>query len=196
MSEQSMRKILFGLQAVLLSVAMQQAAATPIVNNSESTYPVQGNNIDDILKQVDKAGPEADGKRFSAVTEARVSWTAQNKIENDKCAFTDVQVTDTNSYVFPVWANYQSATPALQKTWDNDIQILKQHEYKHGDNSVQAAYAVERMLQNLAPMDNCEELKAKADAETDAIVQRYKAIDVAYDNTTEHGAKPAAASNS
>lgn len=188
-----MRKILLGLQTLIIFVATQHATAAPIINKTESTYPVQGNNIADILQQVDVSGPEADGKRFSAVTEARVSWTAQNKIENDKCELTDVQVTDNNTYVFPVWANYQSASPELQKTWDNDIQILKQHEYKHGDNSVAAAYEVENMLRNLAPMDSCDQLKAKADAETDSIIQKYKAIDVAYDNQTEHGAKPTSA---
>lgn len=184
-----MKKILLSLQTILLAIAAQQSCAAPIINKTESTYPVQGTDIADILKQVDVSGPESDGKRFSAVTEARVSWTAQNKIENDKCELTDIQVTDNNTYVFPVWTNYQTASPDLQKTWDNDIQILKQHEYKHGDNSVAAAYEVENMLRQLAPMDTCDQLKAKADTETDAIIKKYKAIDVAYDNDTQHGTK-------
>ncbi len=185
-----MQKILLGIQLLLLTAAMQQAAADPIINKTETTYPVQGSNIADILKQVDSSGPQADGEHFSAVTEARVSWTAQNKIENGQCKLTDIQVTDNNTYVFPVWVNYSSASPELKQTWDQDIQILKQHEYRHGENSAAAANEVENMLRNLGEMDTCEQLKAKADAGTDAIIQKYKAMDVAYDNATEHGAKP------
>ena len=184
-----MRKLLLCLTPILLTGLMQQILAAPIIKSSEETYPVQGSNINEILAEVNKEGPKADGKRFSAVTEANVSWKADLSMENDQCRLSNLQVTDTNHYVLPVWVDYPQATPDMQQTWNKDITLLKQHEEQHGNNSVRAAYAVENMLLNLPPMANCDDLKAAADKNTDNIIQQYKQIDVAFDSRTEHGAK-------
>lgn len=175
------------INVVVLALVAQMASASPLISQTNTRYPVTGNTPAELHAQMDIQGPVVEGRHYNASTEYFVRWNMEYRQDEQGCKPTGANITLFITQMLPEWQNYATASLEGKQNWDVYIDRLKQHEAGHVDHGIQAANEVEAMFASLPTMASCTLLERAAKGKTDAIVDRYKSIDVAYDGSTSHG---------
>lgn len=152
-------------------------------------YPIYGSTADELRAQMRKLGPLVDNHPYDAYTRYYVKWRFELNDEEGDCKISSTHVTVHTNYTYPEWKNYTSASPVMQRNWDEYIVKLKHHERKHGEHGVNAAYEIDKMLMRLPAMPTCAALEKTANARAYDILGKYQQADVDYDRETDHGIK-------
>jgi predicted secreted Zn-dependent protease len=151
-------------------------------------YDVYGYSAQEVRRALNQFGPrDKSGKRFDAWTQWQVRWRFRYEPSNSGCYFSSIRVSLSGSVTMPQWENYADADRNLQQRWDQYISALQAHEDQHFAHGRQAAQAIEALGRNFTIRGDCESISDIFNAEAQAIVERYRQADIAFDRATRHG---------
>ena len=136
---------------------------------------------------MNQRGPLQQGQRYDGWTQWEINWRYEYESSHETCSLTSHKVTTQITITLPRWTNQASASPELQRRWDNFWNALQAHENNHVRLSLQAATEVENMLDNLAPQSTCDALEAVINSKGQNILQANRERNAAYDRETNHG---------
>ncbi len=166
--------------------------AMPAVNESWTSYPINGSSAQQLNEEMARSGPLDNGEHYYANTLWKINWHYTYKENARTCEMTAVQVNTDITYKFPAWSGYANASKDLQHEWDALQLRLRQHEQLHAQNAKQAAIDIEVMLQHFPAATDCQTLQTAADNKAKQIITWYHEKDAAYDNETSHGSSQGA----
>lgn len=151
-------------------------------------YDVEGETETQLRANLDAIGPEdANGERHDAYTSWYVTWRFPFSRGDDGCTTgpvtTDVRVVMT----LPRWRGPSDEGDALVRKWRRYLDALMEHESGHRDTGFRAATEIVDALPSLPPQPTCEDAEARANEAARAVLTRFRADDVSYDEATRHG---------
>jgi predicted secreted Zn-dependent protease len=92
------------------------------------------------------------------------------------------------TFTLPRWDATADAPAALIERWGGYLAALTHHEEGHRDIAVDAANDVLGAIEALPVHATCRGFERAADAAAHAVVERYRDLQIAYDDATGHGA--------
>ncbi|MEW5738005.1 MAG: DUF922 domain-containing protein [Myxococcota bacterium] len=151
-------------------------------------YDISGQDEDTLRAELNAKGPtDAKGRRSDAYTAWRVTWSYPFAERGNTCSTGPILVTLETKYTLPRWVSQAAAAPSLQERWKQYLAALLTHEDGHRQHGQDARREVEATLGRLGPEATCDEMDARANAEGERVLDKYRALDAAYDEETKHG---------
>lgn len=152
-------------------------------------YDVDGDTEQQLRANLDGIGPtDSTGERHDAYTSWYVTWRFPFSRTDEGCSTgpvtTDVHVVMT----LPRWRGPADPGHPLVQKWRTYLDALMEHEAGHRDTGFRAATEITDTLPTLPPQPSCEEAEARANEAARAVLERFRAHDVSYDDDTRHGA--------
>lgn len=152
-------------------------------------YDVEGDSEQVLRTNLDALGPEdSKGDRHDAYTSWYVTWRFPFSRTDEGCSTgpvtTDVRVVMT----LPRWRGPADEKLPLVQKWRRYLDSLVEHESGHRDTGFRAATEITDTLPGLPAQPTCEEAEARANEAARAVLERFRAHDVNYDDETHHGA--------
>ena len=141
-------------------------------------YDVTGSTATAVRAQMYQLGPVDHGQHEDAYTAWYINWRWPPGPGG--CDLADVTVSDTITVTFPRWTPPAAASQALVADWVRYTHALATHEEGHVDFVVATLPAVKQAIESAT----C----ATADAAGNAVLDRIRQHDLAYDAATDHGA--------
>jgi predicted secreted Zn-dependent protease len=92
------------------------------------------------------------------------------------------------TYRVPEWEEPSEADRALVDSWETYRSALFCHEYGHARFGLDAANEVYDAFDAIASGGDCGTQQSRAQEAFDAILDDYRAREIAYDDETDHGA--------
>jgi predicted secreted Zn-dependent protease len=160
--------------------------ASPIIRISEEFYDIRGSTAEDLYREMQRLGPEQDGRRFHGHTAWTINWRYTSQPSGSACRATRVEVTAEITLTLPRWHAPPDAPAELRRQWDAYLAALRVHEEGHRDLAVAAARRVHSRLSGFRTSD-CRDFNRDANAEGRRILDRLRADDRRYDEETGHG---------
>lgn len=175
-----------GLLFVLMSP--MTVAAAPVISINSIYYNVSGETAEDIWTDILKKSPvRQNGKQHVAYTKWHVNWRYWWIDKVESCEISGVSVSLDITYTLPRLAQNSSMTDALSNRWQNYYSALFKHEQGHKDFGVKAAEQIEKELVAMAARPDCTQLERDANATATRILDKYRQIEIRYDQSTNHG---------
>lgn len=172
------------LAAVVLALATSTAHAE---DPQIAYYDVTGNDAQALRQQMSAKGPLDHGKRFDAHTDWYVKWGYRYRPTATGCEFISVDVSVTGTILLPRWSHTDRASSALVQKWDRYLAALRLHEEGHYDHGADAAKEIEALAKSFHDSGDCKAMVAAFNEQARSIIEKYNALDVAYDRETDHG---------
>jgi predicted secreted Zn-dependent protease len=174
-----------GFAAVAVLVLAMSAAHA---ENAQTTYyDVVGSNANALRRQMNAKGPPEGGKRFDAHTEWNVRWNYRYRPTASGCELAGVNVSVSGTILLPRWIHANDVPKVLVQDWDKYLAALKLHEEGHYAHGESAARDIEAMARSFHGSGDCATVVSEFNAQARSIIERYKALDAAYDQETDHG---------
>jgi predicted secreted Zn-dependent protease len=176
---------------LLLAGAAGTAQAGDIqVDAQDIYYEVSGTTASAILDDLRRQARNANKDYFG---EAR--WNVHWKYDYDRpvrniCRVKNLQLNVVQRTTLPRWA-VAGAPPELATRWRSFLDALRLHEKGHTDHGTRAAEAIRDAVLPLRAAD-CGELATEVNRTAAAIIDKFAALDAAYDDDTRHGVKQGA----
>ena len=146
-------------------------------------YPVKGQNVEELKKQMLLLGPQAvNGKRHYASTRWQIAWKWDN--QNGKADYTNAEIDPKIMFVLPVLVG--DAEPSLRVSWDQFYQSTVKHELQHAEHALKAALEIEALLSMYKAMQTPPAAEA-ANLEIMKLIDKARNLDRQYDQQTVHG---------
>ena len=158
-------------------------------------YDIHGRSPNELRKAMDAQGPmnPAGGKRFDARTDWTLQWTYKWDSKLAKQAriyrLSEWTVDVKSTIIFPRWVELDEANPLEQRRWQVYSARLKLHENGHAKLAERAGDAVNRAFANIKVHPSSEKLKEAVRLKAQEILKLHRAMEVEYDQKTDHGRK-------
>ena len=150
-------------------------------------YTVTGTDLREIHQSFRQARPWRKTAGHDGFTVWNVSWRFNSSYNGSICRLTTFSTTTTVTITLPRWATPTNASDVAKAEWDRYIQALGKHEYGHAQYALAAAAETQRRIKEVSEDASCENLKQRANSLCNGIIEKYKRLDVAYDQKTDHG---------
>ena len=170
---------------ILYSDTTGTAISEPGVHISTDTkyYDISGSNEEELRAQVAGLGPEG----YAALTHASYSSYYDFREHDNVCEIDHVRVDTKITFTYPRWKDI-SSDQKLADGWNRNLAALENHEKGHEEIARKASQDMYDYLYLLLPAyPSCGELKQKADALEQAVLEEAKKNDREYDRVTDHG---------
>lgn len=173
---------------IFLLLAPITVAAAPVININNIYYNVSGETAEDIWTDIMKKSPVMqNGKQHVAYTRWYVNWSFWWVDKVESCEISGVSVSLDITYTLPKLTQNTSMTDALSNHWQNYYSALYRHEQGHKDFGVKAAEQIETELAAMAARPDCSQLEREANAAANRILDKFRQIEIRYDQSTNHG---------
>ena len=174
------------LAALLLFVST--AWAEPTVTVKTETYDIYGTTARELREQMILFGVTwRDGRKYDALTTWFTRWQYTWESGVYACEITGAQTSVEVLYRLPRWANEEEAAPALRNRWERYMANLMVHENGHKDLGIAAATEIEEAIRAMPAELTCKALETAANTLGEEILDKYRALEVDYDQKTGHG---------
>jgi predicted secreted Zn-dependent protease len=150
-------------------------------------YDVAGSNAETLGQQIKTKGPLDGHHRFAAHTDWHVEWTYRYRPTSSGCELTSVSVSLSGTILLPRWIHGSDAPDALVEKWDRYLAALRLHENGHYAHGMSAAKEIEAMAKSFHGSGDCPAVVSEFNDRAHSIIDKYKALDAAYDRETDHG---------
>jgi predicted secreted Zn-dependent protease len=172
------------LMALLLTAPMAFAEISESLTYSD--YAVSANNSRSLARALNNTSPiRHDGQTFHAYTTWRVNWHYRWAIEaNGNCRIIEVSTGLNTTIQLP---RLVGGSDILRERFQRYLTALNQHELGHHEIGRKAAREVDRQLQAMPAMSDCQRLSSAANKLAYRIVNRLKDEERTYDLVTVHG---------
>jgi predicted secreted Zn-dependent protease len=167
-------------------VVVASSDASLIIRVSEAFYDIRGSTAEELHREMQRLGPEEDGRRFHGHTGWTVNWRFVSQPSGRACRATRVEVTAEITITLPRWRTPPDAPDDLRPQWDAYLAALRVHEEGHRDLAVAAARRAHSRLSGFRTSD-CRDFNRDANAEGQRILDRLRADNRRYDEKTGHG---------
>lgn len=140
------------------------------------------------MQETNTKGPIGpDGKRYPAYTHWRVDWNYTYQFVPGTCKLVKLTATVSGTITLPRWVDSRDASNSLVQSWDAMVAALRVHENGHYAHGIAAAQEIEALQNTVGSAADCPSLEKEINAQSQAIVDKYSALDVKYDEDTKHG---------
>ena len=172
----------------LMTLALIAPIASAEITESltYSDYEVQANNSRSLARALNNTSPiRHDGQTFHAYTSWRVNWRYQWATDaNGDCRISEVSTGLNTTIQLPRLAG---GSDILRERFQRYLTALNQHELGHHQIGRKAALEVNRQLQAMPAMKDCQRLSSAANKLASRIVNQLKDEERTYDLITVHG---------
>jgi predicted secreted Zn-dependent protease len=174
---------ILGFLGVLAATGTTQAKVAEV--NRTSYYDVSGRSMDEVVDLIDRVGPtDHNGQRFQGRTDARIDWSFGFRRTAEGCEIRDVVTKLTVTMIMP---RFVGSDPRLKERFDRSVNRLFVHENGHVHNAEGSAARIDAALTAVPAAPTCKALRTQANAVAHKLFDEGAAIDVAYDELTDHG---------
>jgi predicted secreted Zn-dependent protease len=149
-------------------------------------YAVVGSDLREIHQSMRSSRPRQTGGHDGFAV-WNVSWRFNTLYNGTLCRVNGFSTTTAITITLPRWTAPTNATDAVKTEWARYIQALGQHEYGHAQFAMVAAGEIQKAVRALGDDPSCESLKQRVSSVCEGTVQKYKGLDAAYDQKTNHG---------
>lgn len=155
-------------------------------------YTVTGATLQEIHQSFRQARPWRATGGHDGFTVWNVNWRFSTAHNGSACRVSTFSTATTINITLPRWAAATNTAESVRAEWDRYIQALGKHEYGHAQFALAAAAEIQKRVKEVSQDPSCDSLKQRINSLCDGIVQKYKQMDAAYDQRTEHGIKEGA----
>lgn len=168
--------------ALLAPVAGAEVSATLAYTD----YLIQGDQRGSLARLLEDTSPiHADGQTYHAFTTWQVSWRYSWITEaSGACRIAQVATAVHSTIKLP---RLEGGSPSLRERFERYLGALHEHELGHHQIGHQAALEVDRQLQGMPPMADCQRLNTAANKLAQRTVNQFKEEERTYDLITVHG---------
>ena len=170
--------------------AVGATARTPavIVTRSALTYPIVGNDIDELRDRL-RAQLNLDAAAGGhALTRSEIQVGYDFERSGGKCTLIQAQIVLDVTTVLPSWHPNQPVPAALRHQWQQVSMALDTHERGHADHALAASEALRHQLAQLpATAPSCREIESAAQRILFRVMTHLKFRDQRYDMRTQFG---------
>lgn len=146
-------------------------------------YDIAGPSSADIARQLDEHSRRNDGRLAETRWNLRTELNFRG-VEGGGCRMAKIDVKVDIEVELPRWQGAEQSL--LRDRWQDFQNAARVHEKGHYDHALAAGSEVASALRDLAAED-CDALGKVAAARTQALVDKYNALDEQYDAETRHG---------
>ncbi len=164
-----------------------QAFATPQITESTEYYDIQGRTTADLGREMNEKGIREGSQTHAGRTRWNIKWRYHYQDAGADCRLESVEVTLDIHYEMPRWVHHEAVPAEVIQKWESYYAALEAHEKGHADHGREAAQEIENAIYSTGSGTPCSEFNAKADAAGNAILDRYRQIEIDYDAETKHG---------
>lgn len=152
-------------------------------------YDINGQTALDMRRQLNQRGPaDSDGRHHDAYTEWYVTWRFPFATSEAGCSTGPVSTDIRINVSLPRWLEPVEADQALVAQWRQYLSSLLEHERGHRETGLRAANEISELLPALDPQPTCAEAEAVANELAHSVLNKYRRVDLQYDDETRHGA--------
>jgi predicted secreted Zn-dependent protease len=161
-------------------------------------YDIRGRTPNELRKALDAQGPlnPVGKKRFDARTDWTLQWTYKwdGKLAKQAGFFrlSEWTVDVKSTIILPRWVELEEAKPFDQRRWQIYMARLKLHENGHAKLAELAGDAANKAFANLKVYPSSEKLKEAVRLKAQEILKLHRAMELEYDQKTDHGKKQGA----
>jgi predicted secreted Zn-dependent protease len=160
------------------------------VDAQDVYYEVSGTTaaaiLDDLRRQARNVGKDYFAE---AIWHVRWKYDYDQPVRN-VCRAKNLRLYVIQRTTLPRWSG-AGATPELAARWEGFLDAARLHERGHTEHGTRAADAIREAILPLRAVD-CGRLAAEVNRTATAILEKFNAMDVAYDADTRHGIKQGA----
>jgi predicted secreted Zn-dependent protease len=161
-------------------------------------YDIRGRTPNELRKALDAQGPlnPVGKKRFDARTDWTLQWTYKwdGKLAKQAGFFrlSEWTVDVKSTLILPRWVELDEANPLEQRRWKIYLARLKLHENGHAKLAELAGDAANKAFANIKVYPSSEKLKEAVRLKAQQILKLHRAMELEYDQKTDHGKKQGA----
>lgn len=138
---------------------------------------------------LDRERPSYHGERDDAITTWFVRWNYSfDTGPSGGCSVVSVGADVDVVGTFPRWLDPSRGSRELRARWADYTWALATHETGHESIGVGAANSVVRALTRLGDAPSCVRAEDAANAEAGRVLDVWRAREIEYDDSTDHGA--------
>ena len=158
-------------------------------------YDIRGRTPNDLRKAMDAQGPmnPVGKKRFDARADWTLQWTYKwdGKLAKQAGLYrlSEWTVDVKSTIILPRWVELDEANPLEQRRWQVYSARLKLHENGHAKLAERAGDAVNRAFANIKVYPSSKKLKEAVRLKAQEILKLHRAMELEYDQKTDHGKK-------
>jgi predicted secreted Zn-dependent protease len=177
----------FGLMLIALLVgALPTQAAVGITERLER-YAISGSTPSDLRREMNSKGfRDNGGQIFDGYTRWDITWRYRYNNFGNACAIVSVATRVTVTITLPKWDGEITADNDTRSQWSRYLAALELHERGHRQLAIDAAKEIDRVISGMN--GKCSTLEARANGAGDAILNRYRQLQLDYDRDTNHDA--------
>lgn len=162
--------------------------AEPEISVKTKHYAVYGSTAKEIRRYMSERSPAmSEGRKYDGYTTWRIRWRYDFAHESGYCELTNIETEVKVTIMMPELKLVQTLPYQLQQEWKTYYDALTLHENGHRDFGIKAIRAIDAALNEIEGESNCDVLRQKANAKGHSILNKYKALEKAYDRDTQHG---------
>jgi len=150
------------------------------VDVSEESFAIFGRTPQAIYQSLNQRGPANGGRIVWGLHNWRFNWATQWERTADSCRVGDLDLSMSTTITVPRWTQRAGSAFALQEMWDEFEMLLRKHEEDHRAFALEAIRDLHRAILSVQAPD-CETAGRRIRAQTDVIMERYRALNRAYD---------------
>jgi predicted secreted Zn-dependent protease len=158
----------------------------PGANVGTDHYDIFGTTWEELRGQIDAKGPEG----FWGSAQTGVGYTLKARPGAQGLCVVDrdsIRATSEARMHLPNWRNRREGSAALQTQWDGVYRSLELHERGHVRINLDAVREIERTVMNIPAEPGCVTVELEAGRRAEAILNRLREQQRAYDKETDHG---------
>jgi len=178
--------------AALLFLIVAANALAQHVSCKTNYYSVTGSNLREIHQSFRQGRPWRGTGGHDGFTVWNLTWRFGTAHNGSVCRMTTFSTTTSINITLPQWLAPTNATDELKAEWTRYISALGKHEYGHAQFALAAAADMQKRAREVSQDASCDGLKQRINSVCETVVQKYKQMDDAYDQRTEHGIKEGA----
>lgn len=160
-----------GIAACLVASALwlAPAQAEVRVQVAHTTYPVEGESLAAVWRDIARKAPRAlrNGLHAQAETRIRYRWTVRYVTTGEGCAATRPGVSVKVTIHAPEWTGAAAAPRPLQAAWQRYIAAVLDHEDYHRAIAEETARELYRLLRSAPRQRSCRALARRIEEGVD-----------------------------
>lgn len=171
-----------------LLLATMLSSANINVSEQFKYYNIYGNSVAELRKSIVNQRPNMPHLgNFDAYTDWQIQFGYSLKKSHGRCQIVKPKIYSKITFTLPKWKTENPANKALFREWHRYKRALIEHENGHKMIALEAADAIEKMLNDMPRSSTCSHLQRLADKQSAQITNKYKAKQRQFDADTNHG---------
>jgi predicted secreted Zn-dependent protease len=141
----------------------------------EENYEVRGTTVEEIGRSLTESSNAALGGNIVGLHHWNLGWNYTYGIGRMGCEIRQVVMELTSTVTVPIWVDRDRADPDVAAIWDEYLEALEAHEFRHRRLSYLAAREISVELNRLR-VETCTMMSQHAGETGERILAKYRAL--------------------